>query len=300
MTAAGDMDADRALALIAAVEGDSEHPIARAVRDYASERGGDLPRLTGFESMPGRGVRASLDGRTIAAGGPRLLEALEIRLDGEIQSRAEAWGREGRSVIYLVIDGEARAAFALADIVRDESHEAVRRLKDMGIRPVMITGDSEAVAASVARDLGIDEFFAEVLPEHKADKVKQLQAEGRVVAMVGDGVNDAPALATADIGIAIGAGTDVAIESAGIILVRNDPRDVVRIIMLSRAGYRKMVQNLIWATGYNVVALPLAAGVLAPVGIVLVPAVGALLMSASTVVVAINAQLLRRLRLQDA
>jgi P-type Cu2+ transporter len=298
LVVADGMDEGQALALIASVEGDSEHPIARAIRALAVERGIDLPWLTGFESLPGRGVRAHLNGQAISAGGPRLLESLDVRLDGPIRERTEAWGREGRSAIYLLVDGEPRAAFALADVIRDESYAAVRRLKELGIRPVMLTGDSRAVAASVARQLGIEEYFAEVLPEHKADRIKELQDQGRVVAMVGDGVNDAPALVTADVGIAIGAGTDVAIESAGIILVRDDPRDVVRIITLSRAGYRKMVQNLVWATGYNVFALPLAAGILAPVGIVLAPAVGALLMSASTVVVALNAQLLRRLDLE--
>jgi P-type Cu2+ transporter len=299
MIAADGADIDEALALIASVEGDSEHPIARAIRDHAGERGLELPRLTEFESLPGRGVQASLDGQVVSAGGPRLLEANEIAPEGPVKETVERWGDEGKSAIYLLVDNKIRAAFALADIIRPESYDAVRRLKELGIRPVMITGDSQAVANSVARELGIDEFFAEVLPEHKADRVKELQDQGRTVAMVGDGVNDAPALVTSDVGIAIGAGTDVAIESAGIILVRDDPRDVVRIIELSRAGYRKMVQNLVWATGYNVFALPLAAGVLAPIGIVLAPAVGAVLMSASTVIVAANAQLLRRLDLSN-
>jgi P-type Cu2+ transporter len=292
-------DEDEALALIAAVEGDSEHPIARAIRNLADERGVELPRLTNFQSLPGRGVQATANSRTIAAGGPRLLESNEIEPDGVIHEAVERWGAEGKGAIYLLVDNQIRAAYALADIIRQESHDAVRRLKELGIRPVMITGDSQAVADAVARELGIEEVFAQVLPEHKAGHVEDLRKQGRIVAMVGDGVNDAPALVTADVGIAIGAGTDVAIESAGIILVRDDPRDVVRIIELSRAGYRKMVQNLVWATGYNVFAMPLAAGVLAPIGIVLAPAVGALLMSASTVVVAINAQLLRRLDLEN-
>jgi P-type Cu2+ transporter len=293
------VDPDDALALIASVEGDSEHPIARAVRNYAEERGLELPLLRDFESLPGRGVQAWLDGKRVAAGGPRLLEAFEAEPDESIRHAAERWGSEGKAAIYLVVDGQVQAAFGLADMVRQESYEAIRRLKELGVRSVMITGDSQQVADSVARDLGIDEVFAQVLPEHKASHVTELKEQGRIVAMVGDGVNDAPALVTADVGIAIGAGTDVAIESAGIILVKNDPRDVVRIIELSRAGYRKMIQNLVWATGYNVFALPLAAGVLAPIGIVLAPAFAAVLMSASTIIVAANAQLLRRLDLDD-
>jgi Cu2+-exporting ATPase len=209
---------------------------------------------------------------------------------------AEA-NRRAQSVIFLVVDGEAVAALALADVIRPESYQAVRRLHEMGVQIAMLTGDSEAVAAAVAEELGIDRYFAEVLPEDKDKKVQQLQQEGRQVAMVGDGVNDAPALARADVGIAIGSGTDVAIESAGIILVQSNPLDVVKIFELSRASYRKMIQNLVWATGYNVVALPLAAGVLAPIGILLSPAVGALFMSLSTVIVAINAQLLRGIKL---
>ena len=293
------VDLDDALALIASVEGDSEHPIARAVRDYAEERGVELPELSHFESLPGRGVQAWLGEQRIAAGGPRLLESIEIEPDEKVRNAAGQWGAEGKAAIYLVVDDQVQAAFGLADVIRDESYAAIRRLKELGIRSVMITGDSQQVADSVARQLGIDEVFAQVLPEHKAGHVTELKEQGRTVAMVGDGVNDAPALVTADVGIAIGAGTDVAIESAGIILVRNDPQDVVRIIELSRAGYRKMVQNLVWATGYNAFAIPLAAGVLAPIGIVMAPAIGAVLMSASTVIVAANAQLLRRLNLDD-
>lgn len=293
------VELDEALGLIASVEGDSEHPIARAVRSHASERGIDLPALTDFESLPGRGVQAWLGEQRIAAGGPRLLEAFGIEPDPSIQHDADSWGDDGKAAIYLVVDSQVQAAFGLADVIRQESYDAVRRLKDLGVRSVMITGDSQQVADSVARQLGIDEVFAQVLPENKASHVQELRDQGRTVAMVGDGVNDAPALVTADVGIAIGAGTDVAIESAGIILVRNDPRDVVRIIELSRAGYRKMIQNLVWATGYNVIALPLAAGVLAPIGIILAPAIGAVLMSLSTIIVAANAQLLRRLDLDD-
>lgn len=294
-----DIDPDEALGLIASVEGDSEHPIARAVWNYASEQGINLPELSSFESLPGRGVQAWLGETRIAAGGPRLLEAFEIEPEDSIRDAATSWGEEGKAAIYLVVDDQVQAAFALADVVRQESYNAIRRLTQLGIRSVMITGDSQQVADSVARQLGIDEVFAQVLPEHKAGHVDELKKQGRIVAMVGDGVNDAPALVTADVGIAIGAGTDVAIESAGIILVRNDPQDVVRIIELSRAGYRKMIQNLVWATGYNVFAIPLAAGVLAPIGIVLAPAIGAILMSVSTIVVAANAQLLRRLDLSD-
>jgi Cu2+-exporting ATPase len=204
---------------------------------------------------------------------------------------------KGQSLVYLVQDEQVVAAFALADVIRKESKQAVRRLHDMGIEVAMLTGDSEAVAKAVAEELGIDHYFAQVLPEHKDQKVTELQKQGKRVAMVGDGVNDAPALTRADVGIAIGSGTDVAVESAGIILVQSNPLDVVRVVGLSRASYRKMVENLIWATGYNVIALPLAAGVLAPVGILLSPAVGALLMSLSTVIVAVNAQLLRRVRI---
>ena len=219
---------------------------------------------------------------------------LQLSLPIDLSALTSRASAEGQSVVYLVQDGQVAAAFALADVIREESKAAVDRLHQMGIEVAMLTGDSKAVAKAVADELGIDHYFAEVLPEHKDEKVAQLQREGRRVAMVGDGVNDAPALTRADVGIAIGSGTDVAIESAGIILVQSNPLDAVRAIALSRASYRKMMQNLAWATGYNIVALPLAAGVLAPVGILLSPAVGALLMSLSTVIVAINAQLLRR------
>lgn len=289
---------DDAVALAAAVEGDSEHLLARAIRTDAERRGLRRPAVSNFEALPGRGVRAQVDGRVVQVGGPRLLETLERSQPDGLLTKAQQWAEEGKTVVYLVLDNRPRAAIALADVIRPESREALAKLRQMGVRVAMLTGDSEEVARWVARDLSIDEYFAEVLPEHKADKVKALRQRGLSVAMVGDGVNDAPALLSADVGIAVGAGTEVAIESAGIILVRNDPRDVVRIIELSRASYRKMVENLLWATGYNVVALPLAAGVLAPFGILLIPALGALLMSASTVIVAINAQLLRRLNLQ--
>ncbi len=290
-------DESQALGLAAAVEGDSEHLIARAVRSKAEEQGLELPTVTDFEAIKGRGIRATYDGKVVYVGGPRLLEMLEASLPEELARFTEEAGRKGQSVIYLVVEGRLVAAFALADVVRPESHEAVGRLREMGIEVAMLTGDSQAVAQAVADELGIRTVFAEVLPEHKDQKVVELQRQGKRVAMVGDGVNDAPALTRADVGIAIGSGTDVAIESAGIILVRSDPRDVVKIFALSRATYKKMIQNLIWATGYNAVALPLAAGVLAPVGFILSPAVGAFLMSLSTIIVAINAQLLRRMDL---
>ena len=289
-------DEDKALALATAVEGDSEHLIARGIGRMAQERGLTLPEVTDFEAIKGRGIRATNDGRTVYVGGPRLLEMLELDLPDALTRFTAKAGQKGQSVVYLAQDGQVAAAFALADVVRPESRQAVERLHELGVEVAMLTGDSEAVAKSVADELGIGTYFAQVLPEHKDQKVAQLQGQGKRVAMVGDGVNDAPALTRADVGIAIGSGTDVAIESAGIILVQSNPLDVVKVFELSRATWRKMIQNLIWATGYNVFALPLAAGVLAPVGFVLSPAVGALLMSLSTVIVAVNAQLLRRAR----
>jgi len=288
---------DEALALTAAVEGDSEHTIARGIRRAAKERGLLLPKVSRFEAIKGRGVQASRDGHTLHVGGPRLLEMLELDVPELLTDFREEAQAKGQSVVYLVQEKQVAAAFALADVIRPESRKVIDRLHDMGIEVAMLTGDSEAVAKAVADELGIDQIFAEVLPEHKDLKVQQLQDEGRRVAMVGDGVNDAPALTRADVGIAIGSGTDVAVESAGIILVKSNPMDVVNVIELSRASYRKMLQNLWWAAGYNIVALPLAAGVLAPLGVLLSPAVGALLMSLSTVIVAINAQLLRRAHL---
>ena len=297
MMTVGGWDEDRALALATAVESDSEHLIARGIRRKAEERGVTPLAVHDFEAIKGRGIRAKQDGRAVYVGGPRLLELLGIDLPGELDRFTDSAGQKGQSVVYLVDEQRAVAAFALADVIRPESRLAVKRLQELGVEVAMLTGDSEEVASSVAEELGIDTYFAEVLPEHKDQKVAQLQSQGKQVAMVGDGVNDAPALTRADVGIAIGSGTDVAIESAGIILVQSNPLDVVKIFELSRATYRKMVQNLIWATGYNVVALPLAAGVLASVGFVLSPALGALLMSLSTVAVAINAQLLRRVSL---
>lgn len=283
----------RALGLATAIEGDSEHLIARGIRRRAEQQGVKTAKVSEFEAIKGRGIQAKHDGAKVYVGGPRLLEMLKADLPKTIQDFTDEAGRKGQSVVYLVEGTQPVAAFALADVIRPESRQAVDRLRAMGIEVAMLTGDSKAVAAAVADELGITTVFAEVLPEHKDQKVAELQKQGKRVAMVGDGVNDAPALTRADVGIAIGSGTDVAIESAGIILVRSNPLDVVKIFTLSRASYNKMIQNLLWATGYNVIALPLAAGVMAWAGIVLTPAVGALLMSLSTIVVAINAQFLR-------
>jgi Cu2+-exporting ATPase len=290
---------ERALALAAAVEGDSEHLIARGIRRKAEEEHLPPEEVSDFEAIKGRGIRATYEGRTIHVGGGRLLEMLGSEPLDELARFTRETGEKGQSIVYLLDESRPVAAFALADVIRPESHQVVHRLRGMGIQVAMLTGDSEQVARAVSDELGIDTYFAEVLPEHKDQKVAELRRQGRRVAMVGDGVNDAPALTRADVGIAIGSGTDVAIESAGIILVQSNPMDVVKVLELSRATYRKMIQNLIWATGYNVVALPLAAGVLAPMGILLSPAVGALLMSLSTVIVALNAQLLRGTKLSE-
>jgi Cu2+-exporting ATPase len=297
MRAAAGWDEERALALAAALEGDSEHLIARAIRKAAQERGLALPQVSDFSAHKGRGVQASHNGGLVYIGGPRMLETLSLSPQQEMQQFEREAGEKTQSVVFLIAEGRIAAAFAVSDVIRPESRLAIQRLHEMKVQVAMLTGDSVAVAEAVARDLGIDQVFAEVLPEHKDQKVAELQAQGKRVAMVGDGVNDAPALTRADVGIAIGGGTDVAIESAGLILVQSNPLDVVKIIALSRASYRKMIQNLWWAAGYNIVALPLAAGVLAPWGILLSPALGAVLMSVSTIVVAINAQLLRRLDL---
>jgi Cu2+-exporting ATPase len=286
-----------ALRMAAAVEQDAEHPVARAIVASAREQGFALSRATEFEAIPGQGVVATLEGRRLAAGGPNMLSRLGVEPPAELRRFADEAAGQGQGVIYLVEGRDVLAAFALADAVRPESADAIRALHQQQIEVVMMTGDAQAVADTVARELGIDTVFAQVLPGDKAAKIEALQQQGKRVAMVGDGVNDAPALVTADVGIAIGAGTDVAVEAGDIVLVRSDPRDVPRIVGLSRASYRKMVQNLWWAAGYNIVAIPLAAGVLAPWGIVLSPAIGAVLMSLSTVIVAANAQLLRRARL---
>jgi P-type Cu2+ transporter len=288
---------EEALRIAAAVESESEHPIAKGIVTSAEERGLDVLPADDFRAITGKGVEAKVDGILYRMGGPALLEREDARVRDGLRNAAEEAAERGQAAIHLVREGESIAVFAVADGVRDESREAVRTLHERGIRVVMLTGDAEAVARAVAEELQIDQVFAQVLPEDKASKVKELQGEGRTVAMVGDGVNDAPALATADIGIAIGAGTDVAVEAGHIVLVRSDPRDISRILTLSRATYRKMVQNLWWAAGYNILAIPLAAGALAAWGILLTPAVGAVLMSASTVVVAVNAQLLKRVEL---
>jgi len=291
---------DQAIALAAAVEGDSEHSIARGIRQTAVDRNAPLPPVTDFQALKGRGIQANHHGQPVYVGGPQLLDLLNVTLPDPLQQFAQQANTKGQSIVYLLQDKQPVAAFTLADVVRPESKAAIQRLHELGVQVAMLTGDSRAVANSVAAELGIDTVLAEVLPEHKEHQIAELQKQGKTVAMVGDGVNDAPALTRADVGIAIGSGTDVAIESAGIILVRSNPEDVVKIFELSRATYRKMIQNLVWATGYNIVALPLAAGVLAPIGILLSPAVGALVMSISTIVVAINAQLLRRIRLAKA
>jgi P-type Cu2+ transporter len=303
MQTADGHDDSEILALAAAVEGDSEHSIARAIRASAEQRKLTLPDITGFEAIKGRGAMAHTASHMVYVGGPRLLESLKVALPERLTVFERDTNNRGQSVVHLVRtthtgeQPEVVASFALADVIRPDSHEAVLKLREMGLQVAMLTGDSKAVAKTVAEELGITTWFAEVLPEHKDVQVSALQAQGHIVAMVGDGVNDAPALTRADVGIAIGSGTDVAVESAGIILVHSNPLDIAKVIALSRATYRKMVQNLVWAAGYNVIALPVAAGVLAPFGILLSPAVGAILMSLSTVIVAINAQLLRRIRL---
>ncbi len=297
LTTANGLGEEQALALTAAVEADSEHMLARALVDAAQERGLRVPHADQFQALPGRGVQAQVDGRVLQVGGPRLLEQEGVEVPQAFVERTRTWGERGQTVVYLLERQRPLAAFALADIIRPESREAVDALKKLGVRVAMLTGDSEDVARWVANELRIEEYFAQVLPERKNEKIRELQRGGAKVAMVGDGVNDAPALAQADVGIAIGAGTEVARASADIVLIKNDPRDVARIITLSRATYRKMVENLAWAAGYNVVALPLAAGALAPLGIILPVWLGAVLMSASTIIVAINAQTLRGLRL---
>jgi len=295
--AAADGDDDRLLALAGAVESDSEHPLARAIVAAARERGATA-RATGFRSLTGRGVQAEVDGATVAVGGPVLVRETGATVPDALSGPIREWEQRGAAVLYVVRDGGVIGALELEDEVRPESRQAIAQLHDLGVQVSMITGDARQVAEAVAADLGIDEVFAEVLPEDKDSAVSELQSRGKVVAMVGDGVNDAPALARADVGIAIGAGTDVAIESAGIVLASDDPRGVVAVRRLSAASYRKMQQNLWWAAGYNLAAIPLAAGVLAWAGFVLPMAVGAILMSASTVVVALNAQLLRRIDLR--
>ncbi len=290
-------DTREVLRLAAAVDAPSEHVIARAIVAKAQEVGVGVPAVSDFARVPGKGVKGMVDGSEVAAGGRSLLEHYQGAVADHYAIEIDAENKKGKTVIYVMKSGQPFGAIALADVIREESREAVRELKEMGLKVGMITGDSEDVAAWVAGELGIDEVFARVLPEKKAEKVKLLQQKGQKLAMVGDGINDAPALTQADLGIAIGAGTNVAVESAGIILVRNDPRDIPKIVTLSRRTYAKMIQNILWASGYNIVALPLAAGALAFEGIVLQPAWSAVFMSLSTVIVAINAMALRKAKL---
>jgi Cu2+-exporting ATPase len=293
----GGMSENDALSLAAALERDSEHTIAQGVVKSAEERGIEAPRAEQFNALPGEGVQAVVNNRQLMLGGPALLRRLKTEVPPELQRAIDDASSRGQTVITLIEGDRALAVFSVADAIREESFEAVKRLHDERVEVIMMTGDAKSVAESVAKQLGIETVFAEVLPEQKASKVEEVKKSGRRVAMVGDGVNDAPALLAADVGIAIGAGTDVAVEAGDVVLIRSDPRDIARIIALSKATYRKMIQNLWWAAGYNIVALPLAAGVLAPWGILLNPAVGAVLMSLSTIVVALNAQLLRKAKL---
>jgi Cu2+-exporting ATPase len=296
VAATGGLDEEGVLRLAGAVESDSEHPLARAIVTAARQRG-DVPSARAFRALTGRGVEATIDSVPYAVGGPALLRERALTVPDDLQQPIDGWQRRGAAVLHLVRDEQVIGALALEDEIRPEAREAVADLQQMGVKVAMITGDARQVADAVGRDLGIAEVFAEVLPEDKDQAVSQLQHRGATVAMVGDGVNDAPALARADVGLAIGAGTDVAIESAGVVLASSDPRSVGAVIRLSRASYRKMIENLAWAAGYNIVAIPLAAGALAWAGVTLSPAVGAILMSLSTIVVALNAQLLRRVRL---
>jgi Cu2+-exporting ATPase len=296
-TVVGDMTEAEALRIAASVESESEHPIARGIVRTAEDREIEAPPASSFRALTGKGVAAEVDGTEYHLGGPALLRAEHAEVPAVLQEAADRAAARGQAAIHLLRDGAALAVFSVADAIREESREAIEALHQAGIEVAMLTGDARSVADAVAEELGIDVVMAEVLPDDKAEKVRELQQGGKRVAMVGDGVNDAPALATADVGIAIGAGTDVAVEAGDIVLVRSDPRDIPRIVTLSRATYRKMLQNLWWAAGYNIVAIPLAAGALARWGILLTPAVGAVLMSASTVIVAVNAQLLKRVEL---
>jgi Cu2+-exporting ATPase len=291
------IDEGELLGLASAVEGDSEHPIAKAIVSGAGRRGVKLQQSANFKALSGRGASATVNGHSVAVGGPRMLADAKTAIPAELDKTVRIWESEGQTVLYVLRDRVVIGGLAVEDGIRPESAEAVKALHELGIRVAMITGDSQTVADSVAKRLGIDEVRAQVLPADKASAVEQFQAGGKRVAMVGDGVNDAPALAKADVGIAIGAGTDVAVESAGIVLVRSDPHDVVRAIELSRAAYRKMVQNLVWATVYNVIAIPAAAGMFIRWGVNLPMSVGAIAMNLSTIIVALNAQLLRRVKL---
>jgi Cu2+-exporting ATPase len=297
VASAGGLADDELLALAAAVEADSEHPSARAIVTAARERGLGVPAAAGFASLTGRGVTAEVGGSAVAVGGPNLIADGNLQIPAGLQEKTRAWTGRGASVLHVVREGRVIGAVSVEDEIRTESRQAVTALQNRGIKVAMITGDAQQVADAVAAELDIDEVFAQVLPQDKDKKVAELQARGLKTAMVGDGVNDSPALARADVGIAIGAGTDVAMESAGVVLAGNDPRAVLSMVDLSRASYRKMIQNLLWATGYNIIAVPLAAGVLAFAGVAISPAAAAVLMSVSTIVVALNAQLLRRVKL---
>ncbi len=300
VAAASGTTEDDLIARAAAVESNSEHPLAKAIVAEAKRRNVAQLSATNFEALPGRGTKAIVDGQSIEIGGPRLLTEAKVTVPADVEKLTTVWASDGKTVLYAIAQGRLLGAFAVEDEIRPESKEAVAELHQLGVRVAMITGDSKTVADSVAKRIGIDEVAAEVLPADKASAVKNFQTGGKRVAMVGDGVNDAPALATANVGIAIGAGTDVAIESAGIVLVRSDPRDVVGAIELSRATYRKMIQNLVWATAYNLVAIPVAGGLFVHWGLDLPMSVGAVAMSLSTIIVAANAQLLHRLKLQRA
>jgi Cu2+-exporting ATPase len=282
---------DELLRLTAAVEKNSEHIIGKAIVEYAKKKGVEVGDAQDFKAIPGKGAQGKVEGKEVYVGSPNLLEEMKVKVNDE---RVTGLQEEGKTVVFTVVDGELAGAFALADKIREESRQAVQDLKAVGVKVYMLTGDAEAVAKGVSKELGINDYFAQVLPDQKAEKIKSLKEKGYRVAMVGDGINDAPALVTADVGIAIGAGTDVAIESADIILVKNDPRDVPKVTDLSKKTYSKMVQNLWWAAGYNIFAIPLAAGILVNFGVIIDPAVGAILMSLSTVLVAINSQTLRR------
>ncbi len=282
---------DELLGLTAAIEQNSEHIIAKAIVEYSQKKGVKIPKASDFKAIPGKGAEAKVNAKKVYIGSPNLLKEMNLEIDDQKIIKLQ---EQGKTVVFTIVDGKLGGAFALADKIREESREAIQNLKAEGVKVYMLTGDAEEVAKSVSKELGINDYFAQVLPDQKAEKIQSLKEKGYKVTMVGDGINDAPALATADVGVAIGAGTDVAIESADIILVRNDPRDVPKVADLSRKTYSKMIQNLWWAAGYNIIAIPLAAGILSTFGIIIDPAVGAILMSFSTVAVAINSQTLRR------
>ncbi|MHA2291485.1 MAG: heavy metal translocating P-type ATPase [Candidatus Hodarchaeales archaeon] len=284
------------LAMAAALEKNSEHTIAQGIVRKAKETGLTLPVATEFQSITGKGAKAKIEDQEVVIGNPRLMAELQVDLDPFVES-IEALSAKGKTVVLVASNDKLKGIFALADIIRKESYNAVKSLQDMGIKVAMLTGDNQKVAQYVAEELSLDYYFAELLPGNKSTKIKELQDQGMSVAMVGDGINDAPALTQANIGIAIGAGTDVAVESADVVLIKNNPLDIASLILLSRATTQKMKENIVWATGYNALAIPLAAGVLAPFNIFLRPELGALFMAASSIIVVINAILLRRLKL---